>query len=134
MVFCPATGKRTSKFKVKGITLNYNNSEDVNFTSLRSMILQEDTPLHVHNTKKIKRNHCGVVVSEPETMEYKFVFKKRRLIDNFDSLPCGHNYIVYLYRGLFIQSIYFYRYLFIHLLKPGLGAVYLGINRDVSGH
>ena len=30
MVFCPATGKRTSKCEVKGITLNYNNSEVVN--------------------------------------------------------------------------------------------------------
>jgi len=52
MVFCPTTGKRTSKCKVKGITLNYNNSEVVNFTSLRSMILEDDTPLHVHNPKE----------------------------------------------------------------------------------
>ena len=91
MVFCPATGKRTSKCKVKGITLNYNNSEVVNFTSLRNMILEDDTTLHVHNPKNIKRKHCGVVVSEPETKEYKFVFKKRRLMDNFDSIPYGHN-------------------------------------------
>ena len=38
MVFCPTTGKCTSKCKVKGITLNYN-SEVVNFTSLRNTIL-----------------------------------------------------------------------------------------------
>jgi len=62
MVFCPATGKRISKCKVKGITLNYNNSQVVNFTSLRSMILEDDTPLHVNNPRKIKRKHCGVVV------------------------------------------------------------------------
>jgi len=91
MVFCPATGKRTSKCKVKGITLNYNNSVVVNFTSLRNIILEDHTPLHVHNPKKIKRKHCGVFVSEPETNEYKFVSKKRRLMDNFDSLPYGHN-------------------------------------------
>ena len=148
MVFCPATGKRTSKCKVKGITLNYNNSE-VNFNSLRSMILEDDTPLHVHNPKKIKRKHCGVVVSEPETKEYKVVFKKRRLKDNFDSLPYGYNQFVYLYRILFIRlficrSVYLYRILFIHvylfiytdiyLLRPGFGAIYFGINRDVFGH
>jgi len=91
MVFCPSTGKRTSKCKVKGITFNYNNLQVVNFNSLRNMILEDDTPLHVHNPKKIKRKHCGVVVSEPETKEYKVVFKKRRLMDNFDSLPYGHN-------------------------------------------
>jgi hypothetical protein len=49
MVFCPAIGKRTSKCKVKGITLNYNNSEVVNFTSLRNMILENHTPFYVHN-------------------------------------------------------------------------------------
>ena len=91
MVFCPVTGKRIFKCKVKGITLNYNNSQVVNFTSLRSIILEDDTPLHVHNSKKIKRKYCGVVVSEPETKEYKVVFKKRRLMDNFDSLPYGYN-------------------------------------------
>jgi hypothetical protein len=91
MVFCPATGKRTSKYKVKGITLNYNNSEVVNFTSLRNIILEDDTPLQVHNPKKIKRKHVGVVVLEPETKEYKVVFKKRWLMDDFDSLPYGHD-------------------------------------------
>ena len=120
MVFCPATGKRTSKCKVKGITLNYNNSKVVNFTSLRNMILEGDTPLHVHNPKKIKRKHCGVVVSEQETKEYKVVFKKRRLMHNFDSLPYGHNWVFYLCRILFIRlfiyrSVYLYRILFIHM-------------------
>ena len=65
-VFCPATGKRATKCKVKGITLNYENSKVVNFTSLRRMILEDNTPVHVHNPKKIKRKHGGVVVSEPE--------------------------------------------------------------------
>jgi hypothetical protein len=89
-VFCPSSGKRTSKYKVIGITLNYENSKVINFTSLRQMILKDDTPLHVHNPKKIKRKHGGVVVSEPETKDYKVVFKKRRLTKNFDSFPYGN--------------------------------------------
>ena len=90
-VFCPSTGKHTTKCKVKGITLNYENSKVVNFTTLRDMILKDTTPVHVYNPKKIKRKHGGVVVSEPETKEYKVVFKKRRLMDNFDSLPYGYH-------------------------------------------
>jgi hypothetical protein len=90
-VFRPATGKRISKCKVKGINLNYSNSEVLNFTALRNMILEDDTSLHVHNPRKIKRKHVGVVVSEPEIKEYKFVFKKRRLMDDFGSLPYGYN-------------------------------------------
>jgi len=54
------------------------------------MILEDAPPVHVHIAKKIKRKHGGVVVSEPETKEYKVVFKKRRLMDNFDSLPYGY--------------------------------------------
>jgi hypothetical protein len=86
-LFCPSTRKHTIKCKVKGITLYYENSKVVNFTALRHMILEDDTPLHVHNPKKIKRKHGGVVVSEAETKAYKVVFKKRRLMENFDTLP-----------------------------------------------
>ena len=55
------------------------------------MILEDDTPLHVLNPKKIKRKHCCVVVSETETKEYKVVFKKRWLMDTFDYLQYGQN-------------------------------------------
>ena len=65
-VYCPKADRRTTKCKMKGITLNYENSKVVNFPSLRNMILEEDTPLHVHNRRKIKRKHGGVIVSEPE--------------------------------------------------------------------
>jgi hypothetical protein len=77
-VFCPSTGKLATKSKVKRIILNYENLKVVNFATLRDMI-------HVHIPRKIKRKHCGVLVSEPEIMEYKVVFKKLRLMDDIDS-------------------------------------------------
>jgi len=54
------------------------------------MILEDAPPVHVHNSKKIKMKHGGIIVSESETKEYKVVFKKRRLMDNFDSLSYGY--------------------------------------------
>ena len=87
-VFCPSTGKRTTKCNVKGINLNYENSKVLNFTTLSDMILKDTAPVHVHNPKKIKKKHSGVLY-EPETKRYKIAFKKRRLMDNFDSLPYG---------------------------------------------
>ena len=84
-VFIPSTGKRTTKFKLKGITLNYDNLNFVNYNSLKNTILEDNTPLHVHNPRKIKRRHGGIVLSEPEKKEYKFLFKKRRLMNDFDS-------------------------------------------------
>jgi hypothetical protein len=59
----------------------------VNITSLKDMILEDTPPVHVHNPKNIKRKHGGIVVSEPETKVYRVVFKKSRLMYNFDSLP-----------------------------------------------
>ena len=87
----PFTGKRTTKCKVKRITLNYDNSKAVIITSLRNMILEDNTQLHVHNLRKIKRKHGGVVVSEPERKEYKVVFKNQRLMNDFDSFPYGYD-------------------------------------------
>jgi len=107
-VFCPSTGKCTTKCKVKGITLNYENSYVVNFTSLRNMILEDDKPLHVHNPRKIKRKH-GVVLSEPEKKEYNVVLKKRRLMDDFVSFPYGYDQLIYF---LFV-FIYIYRYIYL---------------------
>ena len=109
-VICPSTCKRITKCKVNGITLNYENTKVVNFTSLRIMILENAPPVHVHNPKKIKRKHGGIVVSEQKTKEYNVVFKKRRLTETFDSLPYGYYYIYIIY--LFV---YLYIYLFLYV-------------------
>jgi hypothetical protein len=89
-VFCPSTGIHITKCKAKGITLNYNNSKVVNFASLKNMVVEDPTPVHVHNSKKIIRKHGGHVFSAAETKEYKIVYTKRRLIDGFDSVTYGH--------------------------------------------
>jgi hypothetical protein len=54
------------------------------------MILENSEPGHVHNPKKIKRKHGCVVVTEAESKEYKVVFKERRVIGDFDSVPYGY--------------------------------------------
>ena len=75
---------------MNGIILSYENSKFGNFTALRNMILENAAPVHVHNPKNVKRKQGGVVVSEPETKQYNVVFKKRRLMDDFDYLPYGY--------------------------------------------
>jgi len=75
---------------VQGITLNYDNSKVLNFTTLGDKILENAPPVHVHNPRKIKRKHDRVALSELETKEIKFDFKTGRLMDNFDSLPYGY--------------------------------------------
>jgi len=95
-VICPSNCKHTTMCKLKGITFYYENLKIINFTSLRDMILEDASPLHVHDPKKIKRKHGGIVVSQPETKEYKVFFKKRRLMDNFDSHMDISNLFIYV--------------------------------------
>ena len=54
------------------------------------MILEIAPPVHVNNTRKIKRKRGGVVVSEPENIQYQVVFKKRRLTGKFYYTPYGY--------------------------------------------
>jgi malate synthase len=50
------------------------------FISGAVVVIQEDAaPVHVHNAKKIKRKHGGIVVLEPKTKEYKVVLKSAGL-------------------------------------------------------
>lgn len=73
---------------MKDITLIYKNSKILKFTNLRYMFLENGPPVHVNNSRKIKRKHGGVMFSELKKEEYRIVFKKHQLMDKFDSLPC----------------------------------------------
>ncbi|KAK5650251.1 hypothetical protein RI129_001280 [Pyrocoelia pectoralis] len=77
--------------KVKGITLNFKNSEIINFNSMREMVLANSKDsIFVNNDRKIIRDRCYNVVSRPETKQYRIRYSKRRRIANFDTLPFGH--------------------------------------------
>jgi hypothetical protein len=54
------TGRSKTVCKVRGITLNYNNLQTVNFDVMKSMILgMEEEAVNVHTEKKIKRKRTG---------------------------------------------------------------------------
>jgi hypothetical protein len=61
------------------------------------MILEDNTPLHVHNPKKMKRKHGGVVVSEPESKEYKVVLRSSGLWTTLIPFLTGTCNLVYLF-------------------------------------
>jgi len=62
-VFTRSTRSDTSDCKVKRITLNYENSMVVNFTTLKKMILDVETHVHVHNPKRSKEIMSASFVS-----------------------------------------------------------------------
>jgi hypothetical protein len=85
--------------KVRGITLNYNASQLVNFDVFKDMIINgEPDMVMVRTDKKIKKKKMGrteggcagiSLITEPEEMYMISFIKRRRLNDN-TSVPFGY--------------------------------------------
>jgi hypothetical protein len=92
---CLPDGTFKTVCKVRGITLNHNTSQAVNFDCMKNLILYGADNVVVRTEKKIKRKRGidGIyIVSEPEDKIYRVCFEKRhRLTDgSHDSLPFGY--------------------------------------------
>lgn len=82
--------------KVKGINLNFKNSQQINFDTIKRMIIaeeeEEEENIILENTHiRTKRDHSVVTVNERKS--YKINFMKRVRTDDYDSLPYGHSKI-----------------------------------------
>jgi len=76
--------------KVRGITLNHKNVLDINFETVKEMVTGKKESVTVLDEYKICRNtskYC--IITKAETKEYKIVFDKRVITDNYVTLPYG---------------------------------------------
>ena len=95
-VFSPHTNTHSDVCKVKGITLDFTNSQKVNFDVIKTLINNirercvEDEPITVVYPKKITRKRRLDIVSERLEKKYAVVFKKRMLNEEtLNSYPFG---------------------------------------------
>ncbi len=84
------TGQETCK--VKGFTLNYRNSQVVNFDSVCGLVLnhpQDKLSLAAQN--QITRNKKERTVNNRmQSKDYRLVYTKRRIVNNLDTEPYGY--------------------------------------------
>ncbi|XP_015600909.1 uncharacterized protein LOC107270419, partial [Cephus cinctus] len=77
--------------KVEGISLNYANTKSINFDTLKSFattgISPEGDEEVVLSYKSLRRTPMHDVITRNETKTFKNNFVKRRLVDNYDSVP-----------------------------------------------
>ncbi|KAL6417053.1 hypothetical protein ACFW04_013026 [Cataglyphis niger] len=93
-------GRAHESCKVKGITLNYENSQLVNFNSIRDLLLAKETENEKNDEKAetsinlrfraIRRTAFHELVTRDETKVCEPVLLKRRFISSRCSLPYGH--------------------------------------------
>lgn len=88
------TGKTVCK--VRGITLNYKNAQIVNYDTLYQMVQNIHSPqphvVSVHNPRKITRDAISKqIVNKPMTKDYRVVYDKRVILNDFRTVPYGYN-------------------------------------------
>ncbi|XP_041485956.1 uncharacterized protein LOC121432163 [Lytechinus variegatus] len=87
------TGETTCK--VKGITLNYRNSQVINFDTMKQMVthmgLDESSKLTVFNPYQITRvNKKQRIETRESSKDYRLVYDKRVVRENFFTIPYGY--------------------------------------------
>uniref|UniRef100_A0ABD2VT53 DNA-directed DNA polymerase n=1 Tax=Trichogramma kaykai TaxID=54128 RepID=A0ABD2VT53_9HYME len=95
--YTPGTGELHRCCKIKGISLNHENSKKINYESVKRMILRlyddddecEDNSITV-DFRAIRRTKTHDIVSRDESKRCCPVLKKRRFIDSEFSLPFGY--------------------------------------------
>lgn len=84
-------GKRHTTCKVKGITLDYDTSQKVNFDSMVECVHDRDSySLVIDYPSRIKRHRNRVVTSENQTKTFRSVYTKRVVIDDYKTVPYGY--------------------------------------------
>jgi len=72
--------------------MDYEYSMAVNFTTLKKMILVDETQVHVHNPKKIERKHVGIVCLNLRQKNIKLSLRSASLWISFIPIHKGkHN-------------------------------------------
>ena len=95
-VFSSRNNTEVSTCKVRGITLNFRNTRIVNYGTLREMVKahrldgDSDTKKVVHDPHRIARVKFGQVITRQECKDYRLVYTKRVILDDFKTLPYGY--------------------------------------------
>ena len=78
--------------KVRGFTLNYENSRLINYSTVKDLLLNrpEDRIVLPAKNRIVRDKFAHTVYNRQEERSYGLVYTKRRVIANFDTLPFGY--------------------------------------------
>jgi hypothetical protein len=77
--------------KVKGFTLNYKNSQLINFEAVKGIVMEPSQKITTVNLAKITRHkHKAILYNRKEQKDYGMVYTKRVIQDDLTTLPYGY--------------------------------------------
>lgn len=82
---------QSSICKVRGITLNFKNCVAINYDTVKSMVTgnRKDCVTVVEENKIVRNSATGHIITKRETKDYKIVFDKRVIIEDYHTVPYG---------------------------------------------
>ena len=88
----PDKNGTTTHCKVRGITLNFKNMLNVNYNVLKEFVTKRpNASVSVINAHKITRDRNNAqLVTTSERKDYRLVFDKRVVRENYMSFPYGY--------------------------------------------
>ena len=86
------TNKGNQVCKVKGFSLNYRNSEKINFGAMKDIVVNRpEDKIITEPYQAIARNKRKFeVFNRQESKDYRMVYTKRRRVESFDTVPYGY--------------------------------------------
>ena len=90
--YCFRTNSGKETVKVRGFSLNFTASKLINFDVVKNLVTtcSKDT-VSIHNPAKISRDkRKRKIYNKEEYKDYRVVYTKRKVIDNFDTIPFGY--------------------------------------------
>ncbi|WAR29495.1 ZN358-like protein [Mya arenaria] len=88
----PTKSGHTSICKVRGITLNFKNSLDINFQTVKDMVTGKgkDCVTVIDENKIVRNPSTGHIITKRENKDYKIVFDKRVIGNAYTTFPYGY--------------------------------------------
>jgi hypothetical protein len=83
-------GKIKTVCKVKGITLDYNTRQLINFDTFVTCAKDRSTEIRVEYACKIRRHRDRTVTSEIQSKTFRSVYTKRVIVGKYDTVPYGY--------------------------------------------
>lgn len=77
--------------KVRGITLNFRNSQMINFNSISHMVQEasKETVTVTNPCKIVRDAKTRNIISRSESKDYRIVYTKRVIVDDYNTVPYG---------------------------------------------
>jgi hypothetical protein len=88
--YCYKTNTDKVICKIKGFTLNYETSEKINSDSINNILEKKDSKISTQYNRITRDTKTKELLNKIETKEFGFVYDKRVILENFDTIPFGY--------------------------------------------